>query len=192
MEFLYRKAGKMQPELSRLFCYYATRVWVEGTATDDDSGAQIRDVMKAVARYGVAPEKVWPYVPERFSKRPSSLATSTALQHQVTQYLAVNGLLATRTCLAAGYPIVIGFSVPENMESQACEATGLVRMPEPDEQIVGGHAVLAVGYDDTKKLLMFQNSWGASWGQHGYGFLPYGFVEQGLADDFWTIRNEEL
>lgn len=192
MEFLYHRAGKSQPELSRLFCYFASRVWIEGTEPDDDSGCYNRDVMKACKRYGVPLEKAWPYMPRRFGKRPPATVIGQARNHQVTKYLAVEGLAATKACLAAGYPIVIGFAVPRNMVSEECAATGVVEMPENNEDIIGGHAVLCVGYDDERQLLTFKNSWGTDWGDRGYGYLPYSFVSQGLADDFWTVRAEEL
>ena len=191
MEFLYRKAGKHQPELSRLYCYYASRVWVEGTEPDNDSGCIIRDVMKAVSR-GVCLETKWPYDVSKFAKHPPSQTIHDATLHRVTNYYAVNGLNDTRACLAAGYPVVIGFSVPENMESEECEKTGIVQYPYENEDMVGGHAILLVGYNDQRKLLMFQNSWGAGWGDHGYGYLPYEFVTNGLADDFWTVRSESM
>lgn len=192
MEFLYRKLGKPVVMLSRLFDYYATRVWVEQTSPSDDSGAQIRDVMKALAKYGVCLETTWPYEVAMFSTEPPANAKAEALNHQILKYYKATTLDSIRMCLSGGYPLVGGFSVPENMESDECAKTGIINFPSPTEQIVGGHAVLFVGHDDSKKLLMFQNSWGEGWGDKGFGYLPYQFVTEQMADDFWTIRTEEM
>lgn len=191
-EMLFIKAGVAQPELSRLFLYYATRVWVEGVAPADDAGAFIRDVMKTLAKYGICAETDWAYDPKLYSKEPSKAAQKKALNHQITTYSSIPDLRALRTCLAEGYPVVGGFTVPENAMSDKAAKTGVIRFPSKSEPNVGGHAVLFVGYDDKKRLITFQNSWSVNWGSKGFGFLPYKFVEEGLADDFWTIRAGEL
>lgn len=195
MEFIYRKRGLAQPELSRLFLYYATRVWVEGTSPGDDSGCEIRDVAKATKKFGVPPESLDPYDISKFSVQPTTEMVVAARDHQVKSYKAVKTLAALKRSIGLdGFPVVIGFSVPENMEGPYAERTGIIAYPGPHEQIIGGHAVLAVGYDDDKQLVCFQNSWGASWGDHGFGYLPYSFWDGAnpLASDCWTIRDEEL
>lgn len=192
MEFLYRKAQKPQPELSRLFGYYAERVKIESTPASEDSGAMIRDSMKSLMMYGVCFETTWPYEVDKFSVEPPKAAWEEALKHRITSYYRVTGLTGIRSCLAEGYPVVIGFSVPESMEGEETGTTGIVQYPSGSEPIVGGHAVLVVGYNDASQLLMFQNSWSTTWGDQGYGYLPYKFVTGGLASDFWTIRTEDF
>jgi C1A family cysteine protease len=94
-----------------------------------------------------------------------------------------------RGCLASGYPFVFGFTVYESFESQDVAKTGVVPMPSPNEQTVGGHAVLAVGYDDSQQRFIVRNSWGPDWGMKGYFTIPYAYLTQSnLSDDFWTIR----
>lgn len=95
-------------------------------------------------------------------------------------------------CLASGYPFVFGFSVYESFESQAVAQTGIVPMPSPNEQLLGGHAVLAVGYDDEQGRFIVRNSWGKDWGMEGYFTIKYDYLlNDNLADDFWTIRRVE-
>lgn len=177
--------------LSRLFLYYATRVWIAGEMPTDDNGAYIRDVMKALATYGVCTEFIMPYDLQKWQDAPSEKAVAEAFTRKILQYWRCDGLAAIKTCLAQGFPLEGGFLVPENMLSEYCERTGIIKEFSPGEQNIGGHAVLFVGYDDTTKLLKFQNSWSSDWGINGFGFLPYSFVTEGLADDFWTIRTVE-
>jgi len=95
-------------------------------------------------------------------------------------------------CLAEGYPFVFGFTVYESFESPAVAKTGVLDMPKPQEKTLGGHAVMAVGYDDKAKRFLVRNSWGSDWGLKGYFTIPYDYLDsRNLADDFWTIRAME-
>src|SRR5439155_1322751 len=104
----------------------------------------------------------------------------------------LQALVEMRACLADGYPFVFGFTVYESFESERVAATGIVPMPRPREKVLGGHAVLAVGYDDAKKRFLVRNSWGTGWGMQGYFTMPYDYLaSRDLSDDFWTIRRQE-
>jgi C1A family cysteine protease len=93
-------------------------------------------------------------------------------------------------CLALGYPFVFGFSVYESFESATVARTGKVPMPKPREALLGGHAVLTVGYDDVEERFLMRNSWGASWGMAGYFTMPFDYlVDPNLCDDFWTVKS---
>ena len=173
---------------SRLFIYYNERV-MEHTV-QIDSGAQIRDGIKSVDKQGVCHEKNWPYLISKFTQKPTSPCYEKALKHQLLSYQRVptdlNHLIG---CLAEGYPFVFGFSVYESFESAEVAKTGVVPMPTLNEQMVGGHAVLAVGYDSTSKRFIVRNSWGNKWGQKGYFTIPFQYLtNSNLADDFWTLR----
>jgi len=92
-------------------------------------------------------------------------------------------------CLASGYPFVFGFTVYESFESQHVVTTGVVSMPAAGEKVLGGHAVVAVGYDDTTQRFIVRNSWGPGWGKGGYFTMPYAYLtDSNLSDDFWTVR----
>ena len=94
-----------------------------------------------------------------------------------------------RGCLASGFPFAFGFTVYESFEGPSVASTGHAPMPSPGEQVVGGHAVLGVGYDDAHQWFVVRNSWGPDWGMKGYFTLPYAYVTQRtLARDFWTVR----
>ena len=175
-------------DLSRLFVYFATRVWVEGEDPHQDGGCMIRDAMKALRLFGVCKEELWPYIPANYATAPPKACVTEALSHAIIAYFRCPNLAAIKLSLAQGYPVVIGFSVPTSMMTSEVDRTGVVPYPASDEGFVGGHCVLLCGYDDAKNLLTFQNSWGEGWGDKGFGYLPYKYVETWLADDFWTVR----
>ena len=180
------KLGHPVTELSRNFAYYATRQWVEHVI--GDQGAQIRDVMKALAKFGVCSEKTWPYDVNGYDKSPSPAAIKEAKQRVITQYWRCPSLYSIKVCLAQGYPLVGGFTCFESLDSAAVVKTGIVPYPTPNEGCIGGHAVLFIGYSNIKQWLIFENSWGTVWGDKGYGYLPYRYLTNQLADDFWTVR----
>ncbi len=173
---------------SRLFIYYNERA-MEGTVRSD-AGAQIRDGIKSIVKEGVCPESEWPYDIAKFAQKPPAKAYRHALEHQALSYQrVVQSLSQMKGCLAAGYPFVFGFSVYESFESAAVAKTGKVPMPAPTEKNLGGHAVLAVGYNDAGQHFIVMNSWSAKWGDRGYFHLPYAYLnDDNLAADFWTIR----
>lgn len=186
-EFLEIKTGAKFVDLSRLFAYYLGRV-TEHT-TRQDAGAMIRDVVKGMAKVGTATEALWPYDPKKVTTKPSAAAYLDAAARKITSYHRIVGLNDCRACLAEGYPFIFGFDVYDSFESDAVAQTGIMPMPKKGERMLGGHAVLAVGYDDAAQQLIVRNSWGVDWGIKGYFKMPYGYIlNSKLSDDFWTIR----
>jgi C1A family cysteine protease len=174
-------------DLSRLFVYYNERV-MEGTVRQD-AGASIRDGVKTLVKLGVCTEPLWPYNIARFRSKPPVKCFKDGLTRKVTSYSRINTLADMRNCLAALFPFVFGFSVYDSFESDAVASTGIVNLPGKGEKLLGGHAVLCVGYDDTTQRFLVRNSWGSGWGQGGYFTIPYAYLtDRNLSDDFWTIR----
>ncbi len=190
IEFDQMKQGSPKPPFtsSRLFIYYNERA-MEGTVSSD-SGAQIRDGIKSCANLGTCPEEMWPYDIAKFAEKPPAPCYTTAAQHLVKLYSRVPRVLnSMKGCLADGYPFVFGFTVYESFEGEAVAKTGIVPLPQPKEAVVGGHAVMAVGYIDAEQMFLVRNSWGPKWGLKGYFKLPYAYLtDADLSDDFWTIR----
>jgi C1A family cysteine protease len=172
-------------DVSRLFIYYNARCLI-GTA-NQDSGAFIRDCMKTLASQGHCLESLWSYDINKFTTRPSQIAYMDAAKHTIMVYMRLLTLNEMLTCLADGYPFVFGITLYESFESDHVKLSGVVDMPKPGERAIGGHAVLAVGYDQASQRFLVRNSWGSGWGQNGYFTIPYDYV-MGLGDDFWTIR----
>jgi C1A family cysteine protease len=145
---------------SRLFNCYNERVIEDSVSTD--SGAQIRDGVKTLAKQGVCPESEWPYTLDRFDDKPPASCFTHAKKSTVTSYQRVAQTLSQlKGCLAAGFPIVIGFTVYDSFESDEVARTGVVPMPDlENEHILGGHAVLVVGYDEASQRFRLRNSWG--------------------------------
>jgi C1A family cysteine protease len=177
--------GGLMP--SRLFIYYNERV-KEGTVRQD-AGAMIRDGIKSVNQLGVCPELDWPYDISKFKQKPPKAAFADALNKKVSSYARITSLQSMRTCLAYdNKPFVFGFAVYESFESQAVADSGRLEMPTPGERLLGGHAVLCVGYDDDSRRMIVRNSWGSSWGINGYFTMPYDYITNPkLADDMWAI-----
>lgn len=198
-----RRVEDLAPDFvpSRLFIYWNERN-LEHTVPVD-SGAQLRDGIKIVHQLGVCPETGWSYDdtpadpashlwPDgaKAALRPTDSCFSAALNHQATSYRRVaRSLVQLKGCLASGYPFVLGFAVYDSFESAVVARTGIVDLPKHDESRLGGHAVLAVGYDDTTQRFIVRNSWGPAWGLKGCFTMPYAYLlDPTLASDFWTIR----
>lgn len=175
---------------SRLFIYYNERV-IE-RSVNSDNGAQIRNGIKTVNKIGACPETLWTYDtgPKKFTQKPAPACYTKAADNQVVSYQRLNQtLMQLKGCLADGYPFVFGFSVYDSLYDDKVSKTGIVPLPGPKEKTEGGHAVMAVGYDDKNQRFIVRNSWGTGWAQKGYFTLPYAYVtDSSLADDFWTIR----
>jgi len=173
---------------SRLFIYYNERV-MEHTV-NSDSGAQIRDGIKSINNQGVCPESMWPYIIAKFTNKPDAKCYADALKNKALLYQRVSrNLEQMQSCLAEGYPFVFGFTVYDAFESQAVAKSGILNMPKKSESECGGHAVLAVGYDNASKRFIVRNSWGDTWGEKGYFTIPYEYLlEENLSDDFWSVR----
>jgi C1A family cysteine protease len=173
---------------SRLFIYYNERV-MEGTVSSD-SGAQIRDGIKSVSKIGAPPEADWPYDISKFTDKPPTKAYADAKLDRALHYQRIVQTQAQlQGCLASGFPYVFGFTVYESFESPTVARTGIMPMPAPGEKKVGGHAVLAVGYNTASRMFIVRNSWAASWGQGGYFMMPFEFMLGPNCSDIWTIRS---
>ena len=179
MVFLHQ--GQM---FSRLDAYYNGR-FIEGDV-GEDNGAQIADVVAGLLNVGVVAETIWPYDPATFATPPSTLGTDPIVK--ANQAARVADLDDTKQCLAEGFPVVIGFSVYENFESDQMAESGILTMPGPADELLGGHCVLVIGYDETTQQLFVRNSWGTGWGPfNGNFYMPYQYY-QTLVSDIWVIQ----
>jgi C1A family cysteine protease len=199
IEFDQVKQGIKEFVPSRLFIYYNERA-IENTIVFD-AGAQIRDGIKSVASLGVCAEQMWPYSDEHpsnegdpcptcaFAKRPSPESYTEALKHKIVLYSRLSqNLNVMKGCLASGFPFVFGFTCYDNLPFQSTD--GVIPLPAPNNYVIGGHCVLAVGYEDARQSFIIRNSWGPAWGAKGYGFMAYTWLLQpNLSDDIWTIRS---
>jgi C1A family cysteine protease len=172
---------------SRLFIYYNERD-MEGNV-DNDTGASLRDGVKTINNIGYCNETQWPYDIEKFKEKPSQDCYDFARKHKALTYKRVQqDETHIKSVLNMGFPIVFGISVYESFESENVAKTGIVPLPEKSERMLGGHAIVLVGYDEEKRLFIFRNSWGEDWGDKGYGYLPFEYVcDKDLASDFWVV-----
>lgn len=180
MEFqIKKKLGKTVPVSSR-FLYYYSRIEA-GVDPRVDTGANIKDAIKVLATRGVVPESLWPYVPGQYGSNPPAKVGSGE-KFLITSSVPLKSLDQVKAAVQKYGPVVVGIPVYESFESTRVAKTGMVPIPAPNEQIIGGHAIVIVGYDDAKELLKFQNSWGSEWGDKGYGYLSYSFLKKYLSD----------
>jgi C1A family cysteine protease len=172
---------------SRLFIYYNERD-IEGN-TDRDTGASLRDGVKCINNIGYCNETIWPYDITKFIEKPTQECYDYARKHKSISYKRVQqDEIHIKSVLNLGFPIVFGISVYESFESENVAKSGIVPLPKNDERMLGGHAIVLVGYDEEKRLFTFRNSWGENWGDKGYGYLPYEYVcDKNLSTDFWVI-----
>ncbi len=173
---------------SRLFIYYNERA-MEGTA-DSDSGAQIRDGIKSVSKLGCCKEILWPYKERLLKLRPRARCYKQAVRYKAVQYERVSyNLEHMKSCLASGFPFVFGIKVYSSFEDARVREAGHLEIPKQSEKLVGKHAVIAAGYQDSRKWFIVRNSWGKKWGIEGYFTLPYEYLmDRKLSGDIWTIK----
>jgi len=179
-------ARPVQP--SRLFLYYLERT-LEGSI-HEDAGAYLADGVRVLSQWGYCDEQLWPYDIDQFTRNPSRAAYAAAAKAKVRDYAKVRQDRAhMQAALAAGHPVVIGFTVYESFESEQVAETGVVPMPGPKEEVLGGHAVLIVGYDGPTQRYIVRNSWGEDWGDRGYFTVPQAYFEDPRqASDLWVVN----
>jgi len=198
VEYFERRAFQKHIDASRLFLYKTTRNLMRQSG---DTGAFLRTTIGAMVLFGLPPEEYWPYETDNFDKEPTSFCYSFAHNYQAITYYRLDPPGTTKTELLqlikanldGGLPSMFGFTVYSSIAEAT--KTGEIPFPAGGEKIVGGHAVVAAGYDDTMKIkgatttgaLKIRNSWGEKWGKDGYGWLPYDYVKKGLAVDWWSL-----
>ncbi|MEO1404624.1 MAG: C1 family peptidase, partial [Cyanobacteria bacterium J06635_1] len=214
--FARRQLAKKVNDLSPLFLYKVTRNLMHQTG---DTGASIRETMKSMVLFGVPPEEYWPYDEDKLDEEPTPFCYSFAQNFQALKYFRLDYasmpkdllLFEIQAVLAAGFPCIFGFTLYSSAQTDENARQGYIPYPDPkkDKQ-VGGHAAMAVGYDDFKIMptvsrpqpcdrnqgprrgaLLIRNSWGPEWGQGGYGWLPYDYVLGGLTSDWWSLLKSE-
>lgn len=205
LEYYERRANNKHVDASRLFLYKTARNLAKMTG---DSGAFLRTTMEALVLFGVPPETYWPYDVTKFDVEPTAFLYALARNYRAVKYYRLDPpgtnktalLNAIKTNLSSGLPAMFGFTV-YNSHTQASAANqGAIPFPVGTEKVVGGQAVVAVGYNDellitnsnpggkaTVGALLIRNSWGSGWGDGGYGWLPYQYVLKGFTADWWSL-----
>jgi len=203
IEFYHKKYYGKYIDLSRIFLYKATR---DLLGFKGDSGAYIRSTLGALALFGTCPEQYLPYDISKFDEEPSNFCYEMAKNYQVTKRYRLddgssnyNLLNKIKNNANRGLVAEFGFMVYESINQSA---NGNIVLPKTGERVLGGHAVMVVGYDDTKVIynangtksvgaIKFQNSWGTGWGENGFGYMPYDYIIKGLTSDWWVVLKSE-
>ncbi len=185
IELLDKKIDGVYTDVSRLFIYYNERK-IEG-CVNIDSGAYIRDGIKSLKRWGVCDEELLPYDISLFKQEPSPECYKQALSRRISVYERIRDVSGMIACLAEGFPVVFGIAIYESFESEEVKRTGIVPIPAKYETMMGGHCMLAVGYDTKERRFIVRNSWGDEWGDSGFCYIPFRYVEK-FGDDLWTVK----
>jgi C1A family cysteine protease len=186
--------GYLQPLMigSRLFLYYNIRDTDVNTTidTDTDSGAYLSDGIISLQKHGICQELDWPYILEKFDDKPNDDCYKYASKHTITQVENINNdIFQMKNNLANGNPFVVGIAIYSSFESVKTKKTGMIPMPTVKDIFLGGHAVVCVGFDDSKKVWIMRNSWGSNWGDKGYFYLPYLYLlSPSLSTELWCIK----
>ena len=207
IEYFERRSFGKHIDASRLFLYKVTRNLLHITG---DTGAYLRTTMGAMTLFGVLPTEYWPYDVDNFDEEPSAFCYAFAQNYQAVQFYRLDPpgtdrralLTRIKTSLTAGLPSMFGFTVFSSIWD--ADTTGEIPYPSPADSVEGGHAVVAIGFDnnikikgnspdakETKGAFMIRNSWGTDWGDNGYGWLPYDYVLNWLAIDWWSLLKSE-
>jgi C1A family cysteine protease len=188
IELLHKRQNRTL-DISRLFIYYYERLFI-GTV-NYDSGAYIRDGIKACYTYGAPTENLWPYNISKFRNAPSKEAILDAAKRKVTSYQRAADFNAVIDAITSGYPVTIGFSVYSSFDTNTVAKTGIMPYPNVSkEKLLGGHAVLLVGYNKDNQTFIARNSWGTSWGDKGYFYMPFQVIQNtSMSSDFWVIKS---
>jgi C1A family cysteine protease len=188
IELLHKRQSRTL-DISRLFIYYYERKFI-GTV-NYDSGAYIRDGIKACYTYGAPTENLWPYNISKFKMQPHKTAIVDALKRKVTSYQRALDFNQVMDSITSGYPVTIGFNVYSSFDSPAVAKTGIMPYPNVNkERLLGGHAVLIVGYNKTNNTFIVRNSWGTRWGDNGYFYMPFQVIQNtSMSRDFWVIKS---
>ena len=192
LECLWKQTHGQHLDASRLFLYKVTRNLL---GWEGDTGAFVRTAIKAAKLFGVCPEDYWSYDEETFDEEPPAFCYSFARSYKTLVYYRLEEKLpALKASLAQGIPFAFGFTCFASIDDVPSQGKdrGVIPFPEKDESDVGGHAVVAVGYEEKRKQFIIRNSWGTDWGDGGYGYLPYEYFEAELADDCWCLLKTEF
>lgn len=203
VEYFAKKAFGQYTDVSRLFLYKTARNLMH---RQGDSGASVRETMKAMVLFGIPPEEHWPYDETKYDEEPTTFCYSFAGNYKPLKYFRLDYadisldalLIQIKAVLAAGFPCMFGFTIYTSIHEESNLEKGHIPIPSKVDKLEGGHAVVAIGYDDSRMIenadgkrsrgaILVRNSWGPAWGQDGYGWLPYDYVLSGLTADWWSL-----
>lgn len=189
------KVTKTAPDthFSRQLTYWLERR-DDGSGPDEDVGSSIAQSVRVVERYGLAPERLWPYTPKNFARTPTPEILKEAAKNKITgSVLVAQTLQALKSAIMSQRSVLFGFTVFSSFESDAVRKTGFMPMPKRGENVLGGHAVRAIGFDDSLQAngrtghVRVRNSWGPEWGQGGDFWMPYAFFTGRNCSDFHIL-----
>jgi C1A family cysteine protease len=179
--------GKFQ--LSRLQLYFCARAY-EKLSLTKDTGLNILGALQTVKSYGISSETYWPYIIANFAKlAPSESFTQLYTLNNYSYASVIQDIAHIKECLVLNLPVIIGVKVYDSFESNNASKTGIIPTPSSNENLLGGHCIILVGYNDDVGYFQFQNSWGTNWGDKGYGYLPYNYVtDTNLTSDLYVVH----
>lgn len=205
LEYIHKKFGGQEGDdiFSERFTYYVTRNMIAADNPTSDGGAYLRDVLKSLVRYGSCKEDNFPYVDtgnsSDYNEPPPPICYTEANKFQALKYAKfpdvpsilerTNMLTLIKKHLSHEIPIICGINCTDATIVESKD--GILPTPILTDPIIGGHAILIIGYNDTSRLFKFKNSWGTSWGDNGYGYISYDYYIYNNMYDLWSLYTVE-
>lgn len=187
-EYMMKVNKQTECDLSEAFLYYNARNMDDNNdvSTKEDTGSRFKPAMDSLIKYGISLEKFWPYNDEVYSNKPTREAYKDAENRKLIKAVNVNGNSnAIKSALSDGYPVAVSLTLCPSFYNNGAyitvpskeEIDDIKENVNKSDVILRCHAMVIVGYSEDLKMFLVRNSWGDNWGDKGYCYIPYAYID---------------
>jgi hypothetical protein len=182
-----KQSNYLNFRISRLYLYYQFRKLYDDVKLDE--GSTIRDCINILHKDGIVPEFLYPYIETKVFNNPSEFLEKYSRFCKCLGFENISRKVIRQNLLLDN-PVLCGIKLFESIYKDEVKNTGIINYSEEYDKILGGHCIILVGFDNNKKYYKFINSWGPTWGDKGFGYLPYEYIKNiRLSNEFYIIKN---